>query len=498
MEENEIKTKTFSSVIWKFLERMGAQIVSFVVAIVLARILDPKDYSVVSIVTIFFTFANILISGGLNSALIQKKDADREDYSTILHVSVILSIIVYIILFVVAPYIAKLYEQEQLTLMIRVMGLSLPIVAIKSIWCAYISSTLQFKKFFFATIGGTIASAVVGLVLAYNGAGAWALIAQQMTNIVIDTIILIISTRIHILFTVSITKLKVLFKYGWKVFVSSIIGQVYSQAVPMTIGVKYSGADLAFYTKGRSFTDLITTMSTNTFSAVLFPALAKMQDDKQRLLQGTRLFIRVTSFFMFPLMLGLFAVAENFVIVLLTEKWLPAVPYIRIFCIASMFEMIHVGNCETIKAMGKSGTYLIMEIIKKTGYFLTITAFLFLTKSPEHLAVAFIVCTGIAIVVNSIPNIKLLGYKLRYQVMDVLPNLLTALVTCALVFCLNMLTINKLVLLLIQVIVGAGAYLGINLLIKNTSLLYLVSFIKRVFHKKHKEDANEKQAEEIS
>ena len=236
MDGNEIKTKAVASVIWKFLERMGAQIVSFVVAIILARLLDPKDYSVVSIVTIFFTFANILISGGLNSALIQKKDADREDYSTILHVSVIISIVIYLLLFFFAPYVAELYKQKQLTLMIRIMGLSLPIVAIKSIWCAYISSALQFKKFFFATIGGTIISAVVGLVMAYNGAGAWALIAQQMTNTIIDTLILIISTRLHIVFKVSITKLKVLFRYGWKVFVSSIIGQVYSQAVPMTIG----------------------------------------------------------------------------------------------------------------------------------------------------------------------------------------------------------------------------------------------------------------------
>ena len=235
-------------------------------------------------------------------------------------------------------------------------------------------------------------------------------------------------------------------------------------------------------------------MSTNTFSAVLFPTLAKFQDDKQRLLHGTRLFIRITSFFMFPLMLGLFAVADNFVIVLLTEKWLPAVPYIRIFCIASMFEMIHVGNCETIKAMGKSGTYLTMEIIKKSGYFLTIAMFLFLTKKPESLAVAFIVCTGIAIIVNSIPNIKLLGYKLRYQVMDLIPNLLTAFVMCAVVFCMNMLTMHKLLLLILQVIAGIIVYLFLNVIIKNSSLIYIFNFTKsKIFKRKQKVCENEKE-----
>jgi O-antigen/teichoic acid export membrane protein len=478
MDNNEIKTLALSSVVWKFIERIGAQLVSFVVSIILARLLAPEDFSTVGIISIFFAIANVLISGGFNSALIQKKHADEEDFSIVLYVSVAISLIIYLILFFIAPYIAQLYEQENLILMIRIMGISLPITAIKSIWCAYISSTLQFKKFFFATIGGTIVSAFVGIFLAYNGAGAWALIAQQMTNIAIDTIILVITTRLHLVFKLSFKKLKILFNYGGKVFASSIIGQVYLQTVPLVIGVKYNALDLSFYTKGRSFPDLITATTTNTFSAVLFPTLAKVQDEKQKLLNGTRLFIRVTSFFMFPLMLGLFAVAENFVIVLLTEKWLPAVPYIRIFCLSSMFEMVHAGNCETIKAMGKSGVYLIMEIIKKTGYFLTIASFLFLTNSPQNLALAFIVCTVIAIIVNSIPNIKLLGYKLKYQIMDMIPNLLTSTLMCIVVYCLGMLTINSVLLLLIQILVGIVIYLAVNLLIGNSSLIYVCSFIK--------------------
>lgn len=488
MDKSKIKEKALTSVIWKFLERVGAQLVSLIVSIILARKLDPNDYSVIGIVTIFFTFANLLISGGLNSALIQKKDADREDYSTVLHISVIMSLFIYLILFISAPYIAQLYQQEILTTMIRVMGISLPITAIKSIWCAYISSNFQFKKFFFATIGGTILSAVIGIVLAYNGAGAWALVAQQMTNTIVDTIILIISTKIHIVFKISFVKLKVLFKYGWKVFVASILGGVYSEVIPLTIGVKYKSADLAFYTKGRGFPNLITTVTTNTFSAVLFPALAKVQSDKQRLLNGTRTFIRVTSFFMFPLMLGFFAIAENFVLVVLTEKWLPAVPYIRIFCIALMFEMIHVGNCETIKAMGKSGTYLIMEIIKKVSYFITIILFLLLSNTPERLALAFIVCTFIAIIVNSIPNIKLLGYKIRYQILDLLPNLLTSMVMCVAVFLVTKINVSNIVQLMLQIIVGALVYFVLNVLIKNSSLTYIVNTIKEKFGKKNEKN----------
>lgn len=489
MNENEIKKNAITSIIWKFMERIGAQLVSMVVAIILARILDPSDYSVVSVVTIFFTFANVLISGGLNTALIQKKEADREDYSTVLHISVLMSLVIYAILFFAAPLIASAYKQDILVLIIRIMGLSLPVTAVKSIWCAYISSNLQFKKFFFSTIGGTAVSAVVGIALALKGAGAWALVAQQMTNTVIDTCILIATTRIHIVFRISLKKLKVLFNYGWKVFISSLIGTAYSQIVPLVIGVKYTKADLSYYTKGRSFPDLISTTTTNTLSAVLFPTLAKFQNDKEKLLKYTRLFIRVASFVSFPLMLGFLAVSDNFIRVVLTEKWMPASPYIKIFCVACMFDMIHIGNCETIKAMGRSDIYLVMEIIKKVGYFLAISMFLWLTDTPESLALAFLVCTLIAIVVNAIPNIKLIGYKLSHQIMDLLPNLLTAGASCGSVLLVGLLNINSTVLLFLQILTGAAVYVVLNIIIKNPSLFFILNFIKNRVIRRNEENS---------
>lgn len=480
---NDLKIKTASGILWKLFERIGAQLVSLIVSIIIARILTPSDYSVVSLVTIFFTFANVLISGGLNTALIQKKDADMEDYSSVLIVSVAFSLVIYLILFITAPYIANAYNVESITVIIRVMGLALPITAVKSIWCAYISSTLQFKKFFFATLGGTIASAVVGILLAIKGVGPWALVAQQMTNTIIDTIILILTTRLKLMFRISWQKLKVLIKYGWKILFSSLIGTTYNSIVPLAIGLKYTNQDLSFYTKGNSFPSLISTTTTNTLSAVLFPTLAKFQDDKEKLLKYTRLFIRLASFIAFPMMLGFFAVADKFVLVILTEKWIDAVPYIKIFCIAYMFEMIHVGNCETIKAMGRSDIYLVMEIIKKVGYFLTIGLFLIFTNTPQQLALAFWACTCIALIVNSIPNQILLGYKFKYQLLDILPNLVTSIIMCVIVSFIGKLNLNIYILLLLQVLTGIVVYLLLNIIIKNSSLLYIVNFIKERFKK---------------
>jgi O-antigen/teichoic acid export membrane protein len=483
MVEKNIGQKAFAGVIWKFSERIIAQLVSLIVSIIIARILDPNDYSVVSIVAIFFAFANVFISGGLNTALVQKKNADGEDYSAVLFLSLITAVLIYFVLFFMAPVIAKLYEQDILVPIIRVMSLTLPVNAIKSVLCAKISSDLAFKKFFFATIGGTAISAIIGISMAVNGFGAWSLVAQQMSNIVIDTLILSLITKLHLVFKISLPRVKSLFGYGWKVFVSSLIGVAYTEIVPSVIGIKYDASDLSYYTKGRSFPVLISSTTTSTFSAVLFPMLSKYQDDKDRLLEYTRFFIRMSSFVAFPVMLGFVAVSDSFVLLLLTEKWLPASPYIKIFCIAYMFDMIHIGNCETIKAMGRSDIYLIMEIIKKSAYFVTIATFMLLSNSPIVLSFAFIVCTCIATVVNSFPNKKLIGYTYKNQFADLFPNLLTSIILFFVVHAMNCLSVDTWIKLFIQIFVGFVTYLVLNLLIKNKSLMYILDVLKPIYIK---------------
>ena len=274
---DNMKKAAITNTVWKFMERICAQVIAMVVSIILARLLAPEDYTVVSVVMIFFNFANVIISGGFNTALIQKTDADEEDYSTVLHLSVAVSLVLYGVLFFAAPFISRLYRQPLLVSVIRVMALSLPLYAVKSVYCAYISSTLQFRKFFWATLGGTLTSAVVGITMATKGFGPWALVAQQVTSVVSDTLILVAITRLRILLRVSWRKLKGLFSYGWKVFVSSLLGTAYNEAIPLFIGIKFPAASLSFYTKGKNFPTLISTTTTSTLSAVLFPVLARFE-----------------------------------------------------------------------------------------------------------------------------------------------------------------------------------------------------------------------------
>lgn len=479
MNGQNIKKKVISGAVWKFAERIIAQAVSLIVSIIIARLLNPSDYGVVSIVTVFFSFANVIISGGLNTALIQKKEADKDDYNTVFTISFILAIFLYLALFLTAPFIAKIYKQPILVSIIRVLGFSLPIYALKSVVCAYISANLQFRKFFFATLGGTLTSAVVGIFMALNGFGAWALVAQQLTNTVIDTLILFLVTKLKLSFNMTFNRVKGLVQYGYKILLSSLLGVTVNQINPLFIGLKYTSADLSFYTKGRSFPETLSSSMTYTISSVLFPALSKYQDDKERLLQCTRLYMRIASFVVFPVMLGFAGVAENFVLVLLGEKWLPTVYYIQIASIATMFDVVAAGNCETIKAMGRSDIFLKIEVIKKIGYFITLILFLVFSNSPRVLAISLLVCTVIQVVVNSIPNRKLIVYKGIQQIKDIFPNFFIAIIMFFVVEIVGKIQINAIAVLCLQILTGMLVYLLIAILTKNKAISILVNIIKK-------------------
>ena len=483
-DSNQLKNSAFGGAAWKFAERISAQLVSLVVSIVLARILMPDDYSVVSIVNIFFVICNVLIIGGLNTALIQKKDADTLDYATVLYTTMLMAAVLYGVMFFSAPAISRLYQKELLIPIIRVMGLTFFINAFKSVLTAYTSSLLDFKKTFISAFIGTAVSAIVGITMALNGFGAWALVAQQMINAAIDTVILFLITRFRIVLRFSLDRLKGLFAYGWKIFASSIITVIYDECCPLIVGVKFSGTDLAYYNKGKSFPGLLNSSITDTLSAVLFPVMAKVQDNSAAVLAITRRYMKTASYIVFPLMVGFLTVSENFIVALLTEKWAEAVPYVQIFCLSYMFNIVQIGNLQAIKAMGRSDIVLILEVIKKSLYFAIIATFVFLSDSPQMLAVSSILCTVVACVVNTWPNRKLIGYKYRYQILDILPNLLLSAAMGMVVLLVGKLALPRFLLLGLQIITGISVYVALSLISKNEDFLYLLGFCKQLLKKK--------------
>ena len=484
---DNLKSKTVNSIIWKFLERICAKMVSLVVSIVLARILFPKDYSVISIVFIFIEIADVFINGGLNLSLIQKKDSDVGDYSTILFTNIVIATIFYITLFFCAPLIANIYDNQLLIPVLRVMGLLLYINAFKSIICAYVSNNMDFKKFFITTIIGTIISGVVGIALAMRGFGAWALVAQQLTNSFIDTVLLFGTNKLKLRFIFSFSKLKEHLSFGWKLFVSSIISTAYNEARPLIVGIKFTPTDLAFYNKGNQYPQIINSTINSTMASVMFPAMSKLNKDSNAVCSATRRYIRCSSFIMFPLMMGFAVVAGNFVEVVLTSRWLPIVPYLQIFCLFYMFNLIQVGNGVAINVMGRTDITLITEIIQKICFTIIIVAFIFISKSPVVFALSNVVCTLVVTITKIIPSKKILGYKYRTQLADIIVNLFATSIMCVAVYLIGYLAINKLLLLLIQVMVGAIVYLAVNVVIKNKDLTYFLDILKSMLKRKKRE-----------
>lgn len=466
------------------MERVCAKLVTAVVSIVLARVLFPDDYSVISIVTIFFTFCDVFITGGLNSALIQKKNADTLDFSTIFIANTTMATVLYLVMFFCAPLIAALFQKELLVPVIRVMGLTFFVNAYKAVLSAKVSSDLQFRKFFWSTFIGTVISAFVGVTMALMGFGPWALVAQQMTNSCIDTLVLSFTAHLKLRPAFSFSRFKGLFNYGGKIMLASLITAVYEQVKPLIVGIKYTPTDLAFYNKGATFPNLISSLSSDTLSASLFPAMSKVQDDKAAILAFTRRFMQLASFVTFPLMLGFLAISENFVRIVLTDKWLPIVPYIMIFCVSTMLKPVQHGNLQAIRAIGRSDIVLILEIIKKSSYAVIIALFVIFTDTPILLAVSGIVTSLLASLINTFPNRKLIGYSYRKQFSDLLLNFITSAVMCGAVYAMNFLPLNLYLLFFLQIVAGFAVYIGLNALLKNKSLFYLLDSAKGVL-KKH-------------
>lgn len=479
------KSKVLSGLIWKFAERISAQVVTFVVSVVLARLLTPDDYGLVTLVTIFITFANCIVTNGFGSSLIQKKDSDNLDFSTVLYFQTAASVVMYILLFFSAPLIAKIFGQgyDLLVPVLRVLGIRIPLTAINNVQQAYVSKKMIFRKFFFSTIGGTVVSAVVGIYMAYVGYGVWALVGQYLTSTFISTVILAFTIRWLPELKFSWTRLKELFRYGWKLLVAGLISEVYNELRSFVIGKLYTKADLAFFDRGKQIPNIIVTNINTSISNVLFPAISNAQNSIADVKAIMRRSIRMSSYIMCPMMFGLAVVAEPLISFLLTDKWLPCVPYLQIYCISYCFEPIQTANLQAIKAVGRSDIFLKLEIIKKAAYSIILVAVMF--HSVEAIAYSLLLNTLIAVIVNTSPNKKLIGYSFKELVADMAPGILVSAVMAGIVFVEGMfLPLSPLPMIIVQVATGGVVYLVLSVVFKVETFRYLLDTALEIIGKK--------------
>lgn len=470
------KGNVISNFLWRFAERCAAQLVTLIVSIILARILTPSDFGTVSLVMVFTTIMQVFVDSGLGTALIQKKNADDLDFSSVFYFNFAVCLILYAGMFIAAPYIAGFYNDVSLTPIIRVISLTIVISGVKGIQQSYVSRNMLFKRFFFATLGGTIFSAFLGIGMAYAGCGVWSIVAQQLSNTAIDTLILWITVKLRPKKMFSWSRLKSLLSYGWKLLASSLLDTVYNNLRNLVIGKIYTSADLAYYNQGDKFPKVVITNINASIDSVLLPSMSGEQENCERVKSMTRRAIKTSTYIMAPLMMGLLFCAEPIVKLLLTEKWLPCVPYLRIFCFTYMFWPIHTANLNAIKAMGRSDFFLKLEIIKKV---MGLALLLFTMRiSVMAMAYSLIVSGILSQIINSWPNWKLLNYNYFEQLRDILPSIIIAVGMGICVYFISFIPMPTIVTLLIQIVIGAVIYIGVSAALKLEEFEYLFGMIK--------------------
>lgn len=476
------KQKVAGGLFWSYGERIMAQLVSLIVSIVLARLLDPENYGIISIVMIFITFCDAIVTGGLGNAIVQKKDADELDVNTMLCCSVATSILLYTIIFCAAPYIASFYNMPIIRPILRVLGLRLLISGVNSIQRAWIQKRMLFKRFFIATSSGTIISAVVGISMAYMEMGAWALVGQYLTNSFVDTTVLLITNDWKPRLQFSWKRAKEMLSYGWKVLVTTVVYTIEGDLRSLIIGKKFGSADLAYYDQGKKFPNLLVTNINTSISNVMFPVLSENQNNPIRLKQLCRRAVRIGIYLLSPLLIGLIGIADTFVIAILSGKWAPCIPFLRILTLVFLVRPFTTTCQQSILSVGRSDVTLKIEIVVNAIAIGILFYSVFIWESVLGVAIGTLLAELVSMGMFMYYENKIIRYRYKEQLQDLLPSLGLATAMGVIVYIVHFLPIHKGLVLILQVVIGAAFYLAVSYVLQFEPFIYLVGMLKEKFN----------------
>lgn len=420
MAIENLKQKAVSGVIWTSIQRFLTIFIQFVSGIILARILSPEDYGCIGMLTVFTMLASTIIDGGFSSALIQKKTPTNVDYSTIFHWNVGFSIFVYIILYVSAPFIANFYHIEILCPVLRVQGLIVILGALQAVHVNILNKQFRFKKISIVTLVTSVISLIVTIIMAYKGLGVWSLVAQSLLVSGIPCVIYWCTNKWFPRMTFSTKSFKELFGFGFYMFLTSLMTQIVNNIQSLMIGRIYNASTLGYFSKANSTESLASTSISQVMGQVTYPLYAEMQDEKKRLANTIKRITMYLSYTTFPIMFMLILVAKPLFIILYSEKWIPAVPYFQILCLAGMALCLHSVNGQAIAAVGKSKAMFIWSFIKQSISLLVIIAGLYFWGMKGLLA-GVVFRSWFVYVVNASLVTYFIGYKIWRQVLDLMP-----------------------------------------------------------------------------
>lgn len=456
------RSEVMGSLTWSFLEQGGTKLLTLVVQIFLARILAPELFGVLAILLVLVNIADALAQSGLGTALIQYENVKDEDYSTALWLSMFIGLIAYAVLFLAAPLISTLYGIADLTVLLRVLALRIPINSFISIQRSYLQRQLDFQKLFRANFCAALVSGLIGIALAIAGLGVWALIAQVLLQSCLACILMqrLVPWRLRLVFDRSIAK--TLFSYGWKISATSVIDAIYNGISELVIGKACSISDLGYYSQGRKWPIAGIGVLSTTVQNVLFPAFSVLKKDSERLHSAIKMALVTGSFLIVPVSIFLIVSAEPAVSLLLTEKWLPCVPIFQATCVGCSILLLQLINLRAYMALGHSGLYLGLEVIKTLFSGIVICATAVYTSNIYYVAIATMVSGLVSVIgIDLWPAKKLLNYGRARQLRDIAPIFAISIISAAASYPIVFLHFSTLATFVAEAIAFFVVYLGL-------------------------------------
>lgn len=410
---SELKNKAIKGVLWSAIDKGGVKLVSFIVSVVIARILTPADYGVIGMIMVFIVIANLLIDSGFSQALVQRKDRTDVDMSTAFYFNLLIAITCYILLFALAPCIAEFYEMPILVPVLRVIGINIIIISLATVQRAKLLIDLNFKVIAIVNISAVIVSGVMGIYMAYNGYGVWALVLQQVSSYLTMTIVYWLLGRWRPMLVFSKESLVSLWNFGSKLLAAGLVATTLREVYTVTIGKFYRPTELGYYTRAVQTSDMVSITANELINAVTFPILSSLQDDRDRMVSVYSRMLGMTAFCIMPIMTLLAVVAQPFISVLLTDKWLPVVPLLQWLCMARMFTPISSLNMNILNAIGRSDLFLKIDLAKLPLTILTMI--ITIPLGVKAIVIGNLIWTALCYFINAYLPGRLFGFGVKAQ-----------------------------------------------------------------------------------
>lgn len=472
-----LKKKTVNGMIWSSIERFSVQGIQFLVMIIMARLLTPKDYGLVGMVAIFIAVAQSLVDSGFSQALIRKQNRTEIDNSTVFYFNIVVGTLLYLILFTIAPLVADFYDSPELTALMRVVCLSVIFNSLVVVQRALLTVNIDFKTQAKTSLTAAIVSGVIGISMAYSGFNYWSIVTQQLVNLGLNTLLLWIFTRWRPRRIYSWTSFRELFSFGSKLLASGLLDVIYRNMYLLVIGKVFTASSLGYYTRANQFAEFSSSNLTGIMQRVTYPVLCQIQNDDERLAQIYRRFLRLSAFLIFPLLMGLSAVAEPFILILLKSQWLFTATLLQIICFSMMWYPIHAINLNLLQVKGRSDLFLKLEIIKKL---LAVTVLcITLPMGLIAMCVGQIFSSIIALIINTHYTGKLIQVGFLRQIRDLLPTLLLSLSMWGVVYVVISYLPGTMLQLIVGIVTGIIYYIALSALFKYPELKEVYSIIRR-------------------